>query len=516
MMDDRKDVDERWKRAEKRASNFIQSWEECYEFTQPNRPSFYAEVEGERRDHRIYDSAPVTLTAEFANRMQAGMAPQGARFAGLVGGSALTEDEERSIRDELGNITETVFEVIHESNFSDALNEVLMDLSVGTAGLLVNDPGKAQPIENVSVPLPFLRLDNGPNDKVDTVFRSQKLKPRDLAVLWGKGVTVPEKMLGEENANKEFTVRDVVFRDWSELGTQTWKYKVFADCDKDIFIHEEIFKGRGSNPWITPRWSKTNGECYGRGPVFNALGDIKALNLTMQLNFENAEMSLTGMWEAIDDGVLNMDTIMFVPGAILPVGPNGGLRPLSPGGNFDLSMLILNEMRANIRKALFADTLGAPEGTPMSATEVAQRMAELSRTVGAPLSRLWNELFIPYIERIIFLLNKRGVIDLPKVNDKVIAIKAESPLSRAARNEDITQFANFAAIMGQVFGPQSATTYLKDDKIIPQLADWYSLPAEWIRNPAEQQEVVNNAMTAAQGAQEMGMDPMAMMKGAMP
>ena len=107
----------------------------------------------------------------------------------------------------------------------------------------------------------------------------------------------------------------------------------------------------------------------------------------MQLIFENAEMSITGMWQAVDDGVLNMDTIMFVPGTTIPVGPTGGLTPLNPGGSFDVSMLILNEMRQNIRKALFSDTLGPPEGTPMSATEVAQRMAELRRVVGARLRR---------------------------------------------------------------------------------------------------------------------------------
>ena len=151
MNQERKDVQDRWKRAEKKVAQFIETWEECYEFTQPNRPSFHENVDGERRDHRIYDSAPVTLTAEFANRMQSGLAPQGSRFASFVGGSALSTDEEREIRDELDVVTETVFEAIHESNFADTLNEVLLDLSVGTAGILVNDGGPVTPIVNTCV-----------------------------------------------------------------------------------------------------------------------------------------------------------------------------------------------------------------------------------------------------------------------------------------------------------------------------------------------------------------------------
>tara|TARA_R110000824_G_scaffold77915_3_gene196836 strand:- start:2578 stop:4128 length:1551 start_codon:yes stop_codon:yes gene_type:complete len=516
MQDERKEVAHRWKRAKKRADNFIQTFEECYEFTQPQRPSFYEEVEGERRDHRIYDSGPVTMTAEFANRMQAGLAPEGSRWAALVGGPDLSDDEKRSTRADFEAVTNTVFEAIHESNFGDALNEVLLDLSVGTGGMIVNDNKSTGRIENIPVPLPFLRIDNGPDGKVDTNFRTQRLKAEDIPVLWGDKAFVPDCMTDADGQNKEHIVRDVVYRDWTRLDAEVFKYKVFAEADKESFIFEDEFKGRGSNPWITARWSKAGGEAFGRGPVFNTLGDIKALNLTMQLIFENAEMAVTGMWQAIDDGVLNMDTIMFVPGVILPTGPNGGITPLQPGGSFDVSMLILNEMRQNIRKALYSDALGAPEGTPMSATEVAQRMAELARTVGAPLSRLWHELFVPYLERVVYLLNKRGDIDLPRINDRIVTVTAQSPLARAARNEDITQFANFAGLVGQIFGPQSTQMYLKDDKAIPQLADWYSVPASWLRNNQERQELAKQGLQAAGQAQEAGLDPNALLQGNLP
>ena len=41
-------------------------------------------------------------------------------------------------------------------------------------------------------------------------------------------------------------------------------------------------------------------------------------------------------------------------------------------------------MRTNIKKALYNDMLGvANEKTPMTATEVAERMADLSRQIGA-------------------------------------------------------------------------------------------------------------------------------------
>ena len=514
--DKMKEVKRRWEKARRRADLFVETWEECYEFTQPNRPSFYEEVEGERRDHRIYDSSSVTYTQEFANRMHSGLAPSGARWASFSGGSGLNDEQRRRIQPELDEITKTVFEAINESNFSDTLNEALMDLSVGTSGMLVNDPGSGQSINHIAVPLPSLRIDNGWDGRVDTIFRTQMMRPYELQLAWGSKAVIPEKMRGEGNHDKYFKIRDVVFRDWSKKGTPTWNYCVYCDGDDSMFIFEDTFKGRGSNPWIISRWSTSSSEVYGRGPVFNALGDIKALNLTMQLIFENAEMSITGMWTAIDDGVLNMDTVTFVPGVVLPVGPGGGIKPLSPGGSFDVSMLVLREMRQNIRKALFADTLGAPEGTPMSATEVAQRMSELARTIGAPLARLWNELFVPYLERVVYILNKRKDIDLPLLDDKVVSIVPQSPLARASRNEDISQFVNFTQVIANTFGPQIMAMYMKDDKIVSYLADLYNIPASLVRNSAERQEAIQGLGQAAGQLNSAGIDPSSALKAIMP
>ena len=50
--------------------------------------------------------------------------------------------------------------------------------------------------------------------------------------------------------------------------------------DTKSIIFEEIYKGEGSNPYLVFRWNKASGEVYGRGPIFNAMGAIKAINAT--------------------------------------------------------------------------------------------------------------------------------------------------------------------------------------------------------------------------------------------
>ena len=92
------------------------------------------------------------------------------------------------------------------------------------------------------------------------------------------------------------------------------------------------------SPFISFRWLKGAGEIYGRSPVMTALPDIKTVNKVVELVLKNASISVTGIWQADDDGVLNPANIQLVPGSIIPkaVG-SAGLTPLQAPGRFDVS-----------------------------------------------------------------------------------------------------------------------------------------------------------------------------------
>jgi len=131
----------------------------------------------------------------------------------------------------------------------------------------------------------------------------------------------------------------------------------------------------------------------------------------VELVLKNASIAVTGIWQADDDGVLNPATIKLVPGAIIPkaVG-SAGLTPLEAPGRFDVSQLVLDDLRAAIRKALLADKLGQINAPRMTATEVLERAAEMARVLGATFGRLQSELLSPLISRTIAILARRGEI----------------------------------------------------------------------------------------------------------
>ena len=74
-MDDPKKYLERYEKAKAHRQNFVDLFEECYEYALPQRESFYYETAGQRRDDKIFDHTAVVGTQEFASRLQSGLVP---------------------------------------------------------------------------------------------------------------------------------------------------------------------------------------------------------------------------------------------------------------------------------------------------------------------------------------------------------------------------------------------------------------------------------------------------------
>ena len=192
------------------------------------------------------------------------------------------------------------------------------------------------------------------------------------------------------------------------------------------------------SPFINFRWLKAPGEVYGRSPVMKALPDIKTANKVVELVLKNASIAVTGIWQADDDGVINPATIKLVPGTIIPkaVG-SAGLTPLETPGRFDVSELVLDQLRQRIRKALFVDQLGQVNGPRMTATEVLERSAEMARILGATYGRLQSELLTPLVTRACTILARRGEIPNLSIDNRTVAIEYKSPQARYQAQQNV-------------------------------------------------------------------------------
>ena len=493
----------RYEKATGIKDQFKDLFEECYEVAFPQRRGFFSETIGERRDEKIFDETCVVGVQEFASRLQQGLVPNFARWADFQAGSETPKEDKEAINNELDEVTEYVFEVLQNSNFSQEIHESFMDLAVGTGILGVEEGNALNPVNFSAIPLTDVVLDTGPDDRIDHVFREREMRFSEIMILYPKAEMSEDlKRSIATSPDSKTKLLEIVCKDYSKRNEEAF-YQTTIHVQSKSLIEHKAFNGVGSNPFICFRWSKCAGEIYGRGPLMNALSAIKTSNLTIQLILENAQMAISGIYQMDDDGVVNPDTISLMPGTIIPKAPNSaGLQPIRAAGSFDVAQLILSDMRLNIKRALYNDMLGNPDRTPASATEIAERMADLSRRIGSAFGRLQAELVQPVLQRVVYILKKQGRIELPTINGREVKVRSVSPLAQAQNQADITSIARWIELIQGNFGPQVLNLLIDSEEVATVLAKKFGVPDTLVRDKAQREQLIQMAQQMAEDNQQ--------------
>lgn len=290
---------------------------------------------------------------------------------------------------------------LNESNFYTTVHQCYMDLvTLGTACLFMseNPIGAASAFSFTAIPMQDIAI--LPN----AVFHTATMTAVDIIQKYPDW-TPPREIMDKMKQNPEYQLRmvqslvDTEFTAWIDVG---------GDIENNIVAHGTF----ETNPYLIFRWAVASGELYGMGPVIRALPDIKTANKVVELVLKNATIAVSGIWQADDDGVINLGNINLTPGAIIPkaVG-SSGLTPLTSGANFDVSQIVLKDLRERIRHTLLADRIGLLSDKEMTATEILARNADMLRILGATYGRLLHEFIRPLCDRGLQILSRRGVID---------------------------------------------------------------------------------------------------------
>ncbi|MDB4489444.1 portal protein [bacterium] len=489
----------RYKKAKGRWNSWTDLWEEIYDYVIPHRESFFQESQAQRRTENIYDETAVVGLPKFASRLQLGFFPPNGRAFRLAAGPDFPKElMTKDLQKELDKITDMIHEGLRNSNFNSELHEGLQDLGIGTMNMLVEEGRFQGDLHFTAVPPTNLALTAGRMDGVSDWFRwNNNMDITEVKHRYPKA-KYTDKMLQEQKKNptRKMKIVEATLYDENNRFKDEYTYYLISETDNEILL-KETMNGRGSIPWITTRWSKSGFEVWGRGPVLQAMPAIKTVNLTVQLILENAEMAIAGSYVYDDDGVFNPDNITIQPGTFIPRSPGSTIDTLQNAGRFDVGQLVLDDMRRNIAKALFIDELDSRPNarTPLSATEVSERLADVARDMGAVAGRMQKEFLQPLVERIIYIYTKQGLLDIPKVDGRELRIVPVSPLLRAQDQQDVSDFVRFQQTVASTFGPEITPALYHQEKVVEFLARKFGIQEELL---ADQQQVQNNVQMIQQ------------------
>lgn len=429
-------------------------WQECYDYALPNQAKLAGrrDASGQRRTDHLFDATAMDAADQLATALLGQVCPPWSSWFTLKSGPMLSKDEAAMAAPKLEAISEQILAQIHAGNATVELHQCFLELvTAGTACLRVSEAplGSVSAFRFEAVPLAEIMLLEGADGRLSTIFR-----PRVVEQNGEETIIVEAIVTGDDNVER------IVF--------------IPEDDGEAKIVEREILR---ASPYIAFRWQKSPGERYGRSPVMKALPDIKTANKVVELILKNASIAVTGIWQADDDGVLNPANITLEPGAIISkaVGSQG-LKPLEMPSRFDVSQLVIDELRKRIKSALLADRLAPVEDKTMTATEVLERSAQNALLLAATYGRLQNELLMPLFERAMSVLQARGEIPFFDVDGQRVCLEVRSPIASLQAQRRVQSMLSVLDAGGKL--GEDALASLDRPKIMARIAADLGVPSD--------------------------------------
>lgn len=504
-------------RLKKVAKNSAAAYEKCrdhkrlldelYEYVIPYRaPAGSAATATPGRVDRIFDGTASKAAFRFAGRMSQDVTPAFQSFFELKIGPYLevAGDQKKQIEEDLAVISKKVTAVLEGADFAVAAGEMYLDLFAGTGALLMPE-SEDDILRFVAVPVGELALREDGFGRVCGIYWQKEFEAGDVPGLWPEGKTTisPELRKIIDDA-PETSVAILQASEYNAKARQ-WEFFAFrADKPAEGALYTTAEK---TCPWLTPRFYKVPGEAMGRGPGLMGLPTAKTLNKVTELTIKAAAFAILGLWTYKNDRVFNPKTAVMKPGAMWAVGSTGGsmgasVQRLDVPGRFDISNIILQDLREAVKQIMLDDTLPPDSGAVRSATEIVERMKRLSADLSGAYARLVLEIVRPLVQRVIDVLFRRKLISTNLTLDQLLLrVEVVSPIAKLQQAQDVSSLVEWLQIQLSLGGPQLMMLTSKIEEIFGDIGRKLGVSERYVRSEADKkkiQQLVAQIIAAAQ------------------
>jgi len=252
------------------------------------------------------------------------------------------------------------------------------------------------------------------------------------------------------------------------------------------------------SPWICLRWTRIDGEDYGRGYVEEYQGDLISLEALMQAIIEGAAASAKTLFLVNPNGVTRAATLAKAPNGAIREGSANDVSVLqvNKGADFQVSFSAIQRIEGRLEYAFLMARSVQRDAERVTAAEVSMMANELENSLGGIYSILTQEFQLPYLKRRMHMLTRSG--KAPKLPEKIVKPKIVTGLQGLGRGNDRNKLIEFIGTVSQALGPDIMRQYMNVDEAIKRLANSIGIDTA---NLVKSQEQIQQELQAQQQQQ---------------
>ena len=214
------------------------------------------------------------------------------------------------------------------------------------------------------------------------------------------------------------------------------------------------------SPWIPLRFTKIDGEDYGRGYVEEYLGDIRSLEALTQAIVEGSAASAKVLFLVNPNGTTSEATITGAPNGAVRSGNREDVTVLQMEkyADFRVAFETISRIEQRLALAFLLNTSIQRNGERVTAEEIRFMAGELEDALGGVYSILSQEFQLPLVNRLMFQLQRQQ--RLPSLPKGMVKPTITTGLEALGRGHDLQRLDAFISGVGQMFGPEVVAQYV--------------------------------------------------------
>jgi hypothetical protein len=245
---------------------------------------------------------------------------------------------------------------------------------------------------------------------------------------------------------KDHTAVDVYTRIWREDD----EYQIAQEVCGQIIPESRAQKPLNKLDWFPLRFTKIDGQDYGRGRVEQFLGDLQSLEGLEQAIVEGSAQAAKVLWLCNEAGTTDFRELARARNGSFVEGSKKDIEALTLDkfADFQVAAAEIKKLEDRINRGFLVAQQRQAER--VTAEEVRAVIAELERALGGTYAILAQEMQLPLARIYMARLQRRG--ELPALPEKFIEPKIVTGLEALGRGADFEKYRLFIADLAQEFG----------------------------------------------------------------
>ncbi len=266
------------------------------------------------------------------------------------------------------------------------------------------------------------------------------------------------------------------------------------------------------SPFIPLRWTQIESEDYGRSFIEQWYGDLTALENLYQSILEASAMLSKVLFMVSPAGTTRPRTLVNAENGSVIQGNATDVTVLQAQGKLNDLSLANNTIDRIENRLSFAFLLNSAVQRPaerVTAEEIRYSSQELEASLGGLYSQLTQELQLPLVKRLVFILQRTNKIpDFPKGEDgeSLIHPKPITGMEAIGRGDDRNKLLEFIEASRNALGPEVLTQYINMEEALRRLAASSSIDTtNLVKTPEQLQQEADDLAKANETMQQQQM-----------